>query len=122
MAQRPFDRDAFYAAIDSERRARSLTWKQVAAQAEVSASSLTRIAQGHRPDVDTLASLTAWAGVDANVFVGGGPNPAQSSAPLAITSYLRRDPRLSPDAAATLEEILHVSYARLATKPSEQHK
>ncbi len=57
-----FDSDAFYAALDGVRRARDLNWKEVAAQSGVSASTLTRMAQGKRPDVDGLAALCRVVG------------------------------------------------------------
>ena len=41
-----FDADAFYSALDGQRQARELTWKKVAEESGVSASTLTRIAQG----------------------------------------------------------------------------
>ena len=47
-----FDSQGFYDALDATRRSRNLNWKQVAAQSGVSASTLTRMAQGRRPDVD----------------------------------------------------------------------
>ena len=43
---------------------RAKTWKQVAKDAEVSASTLTRMAQGRRPDVDSLAALADWSELD----------------------------------------------------------
>ena len=46
-----FDVTALHAAMDSERRSRRLTWKDVAAQSGVSASTLTRLSQGRQPDV-----------------------------------------------------------------------
>ena len=46
-----FDGDAFYAALDGERQARQFTWRRVAEESGVSASTLTRISQGKRPDV-----------------------------------------------------------------------
>jgi transcriptional regulator with XRE-family HTH domain len=49
-----FDTAAFYDALDSVRQARRLNWKQVAGDSGVSASTLTRMAQGRRPDVDGL--------------------------------------------------------------------
>ena len=51
-----FDADGFYAALDAERRSRRYTWKRVADESRVSASTLTRMAQGRRPDVDSLAA------------------------------------------------------------------
>lgn len=61
-----FLNEAFYHALDGHRQAKRLTWKAVAEQAEVSASTLTRIAQGKRPDVDTMAALCRWSGLSAN--------------------------------------------------------
>ena len=64
-----FDAAAFYEAIDATRQARHLNWKQVAASSGVSASTLTRMAQGKRPDVDGLAALAAWSGLNADDFI-----------------------------------------------------
>lgn len=117
MRIRQFDHGAFYASIDGERRSRGLTWKNVAEQAGVNASSLSRMSRGQRPDVDTLAALTIWADLDANAFIDGtSPQSGGRRAPSAIAAYLRRDPQLSRKAAATLTDILAVSYARLADR------
>ena len=110
-----FDADAFYAALDATREARSITWKTVAAEAGVSASTLTRIAQGRRPDVDSLAALAAWSGLEVDIFlrrVGAGGQ--KQAAPLAmISTYLRSDPHLSEESATALEEIIKATYRRL---------
>ena len=72
MAKRAkFDGIAFYAALDGERQARQFTWRRVAQESGVSASTLTRIAQGKHPDVDSLAALSVWSGLDVNRFVRG---------------------------------------------------
>ena len=55
-----FDADAFFEALDKTRNNKKITWRKVAEEAGVSASTLTRMAQGKRPDVDTLAALAAW--------------------------------------------------------------
>ena len=65
-----FDGDAFYAALDGERQARQFTWRRVAEESGVSASTLTRISQGKRPDVDSLAALSAWSGLDVELTGG----------------------------------------------------
>ena len=64
-----FDNEKFYAALDASRVARGLTWKQVATESGVSASTLTRMAQGKRPDVDGLAALLGWSGLRADSFL-----------------------------------------------------
>jgi transcriptional regulator with XRE-family HTH domain len=100
-----FDSAAFYGALDAARRARNLTWKDLAAQASVSASTLTRIGQGKRPDVDSLAALCHWA---------EGRTRKSNEEPLAmISTYLRTDPNLSPTSADLLDEMIKTTYQRL---------
>lgn len=108
-----FDAAAFYEALDGHRRARKLNWKQVAAESGVSASTLTRMAQGKRPDVDGLAALASWSGLTADDFIrsdGDRPEPE----PLAkITTYLRSDRNLTPEAATALDQLIKATYERL---------
>lgn len=109
-----FDTAGFYAALDAQRIAKSLTWKDVAAESGVSASTLTRMSQGRRPDVDGLACLLAWSGLDATNFLKKQPNQPE---PLAqIAAYLRADRNLRPDSAKALEEIIRAAYERFREK------
>ena len=109
-----FNADAFYAALDGERQARRLTWKKVADESGVSASTLTRIAQGKRPDVDSLAALVAWSGLEVDKFVNGGSSRKEKAEPLAeITTLFRSDPHLSEEAATALDELVKATYKRL---------
>ena len=112
-----FDTEGFYAALDAARQARGHNWKQVAAGSGVSASTLTRMAQGKRPDVNGLAALCAWSGLDADDFVRseGGTRPAPEPRAM-ISTYLRSDRNLSPEAASALEELIKITYERLRQK------
>lgn len=112
-----FDVNALHAAMDSERRARRLTWKEVAAQSGVSASTLTRLSQGRQPDVNSLASLTAWLGISADHFMRAESiDQFGSASPLAqISSIIHRDPNLNAEGAVALEELVRATYARLRT-------
>lgn len=118
MPNSKFDGDAFFAALDAERQARRLTWKKVAEASGVSASTLTRISQGRRPDVDSLAGLCAWSGLSADNFVRrGGNDNNRAPEPLAqITAYLRADPKLSKEGATALEALIKTAYERLRTE------
>lgn len=69
MQRAMFNKGEFYAAVDKVRMRRKLNWKQVAAQSGVTASTLTRIGQGKRPDVDGLAALAFWGGLNLNKFI-----------------------------------------------------
>jgi len=109
-----FDVEAFYAALDSQRKALDMTWKQVAAETEVSASTFTRMAQGKRPDVDGLAALLAWSGLHADDFIRrSGKNDTKKPESLAqITAVLRADGNLSKASAEAIEQILKAAYTR----------
>lgn len=109
-----FDSQGFYQALDAVRIGRKLTWKVVAEESGVSASTLTRMAQGRRPDVDGLAALAAWSGLDTNDFVRSHATIPERLEPLAmISTYLRSDRNLTPEAATALDELIRATYERL---------
>lgn len=106
-----FDGEAFISALDSQRVSRKLTWKKVATEAGVSASTLTRLSQGKRPDVDSLAALCAWAGLKSDDFMKKGSGKPAHTLPLTqITACLRADPNLSPEGAKALETLIRSAY------------
>lgn len=114
MENPQFDVASLHAALDAERVARRITWKDVSAASGVSASTLTRLSQGKRPDVDSLAALTAWLGLSADRFMGQRPRAFGNASPLTqISSILRDDPNLNEDAAAALDEMIKATYARM---------
>lgn len=111
-----FDTAAFYQALDAERLARRLNWKQVAAASGVSASTLTRMAQGKRPDVDGLAALAAWSGLNTDEYVRATETRPEPQPLSVISTYLRSDKNLSPEAAEALDELIKATYERLRNK------
>jgi len=107
-----FDSDAFYAALNAERLSRQMTWKEVADEAGVNASTLSRIGQGAKPDVNGLAALLTWSRLKAEMFIPG--TSGKESGPIAqITALLRADPNLSTQNAKLLEEIVINTYKQL---------
>ena len=111
-----FDAEAFYSALDAERRSRQQTWRRVAEEAQVSASTLSRMAQGRRPDVDSMAALVAWSGLSADTFVKDAearPLPGSLS---VISASLKNDPHLTPEAADALDELMKATYERMRKK------
>ena len=113
MPKSEFRLGAFHAALDSVRVARGLTWKNVADQSGVSASTLTRLSQGKRPDVDSLSALIHWSGLTADDYMP----PARStvpSEPLAeITSVVYGDRSLSTGDRDAMIDIIRATYMRL---------
>lgn len=117
-----FDVDALHSAMDSERRSRRLTWKDVAQESGVSASTLTRLSQGRQPDVNSLAALTAWLGLSADQFIRtptvkrfGAPSPLAQ-----ISTILRSDPALNSEGATALDELIKATYVRLRKEDEQE--
>lgn len=119
MPKGNFDVRGFFAAVDKERDARSLTWKKVADQTEVSASSLTRMANGSGLDVDGLVTLADWAGLNLDDFARGGTDQVSSPDRMTeVVTYLRADPDLSEESAAYLESLITTAYEMVKKRDS----
>jgi transcriptional regulator with XRE-family HTH domain len=108
-----FDGDGFYRALENTVTARSKTWKQVAAETGISASTLARMAQGRRPDAASLAALSAWAGLNPSDFVRAAYKAQQPEPMAKISTLLRSDPNLDPQSADAVEAIMRAAYERL---------
>ena len=106
-----FDITAFFAALDAERAARALTWKQIAEETGVSASTLTRMSQGRRPDLDGLAALVRWSGLKVDTFMGTSEAVAE---PLAeMTALIYADHRLSTSNKSLLDHMIRSAYEKM---------
>lgn len=110
-----FDSEAFYRALNAVRLSRQKTWKDVAQEAGIAASTLTRMGQGAKPDVNGLASLLSWSKLKAEMFIAGTEQDDQTEIePLAkITALLRADPNLSAQNAKLIEDIVISTYTKL---------
>ena len=107
-----FDAEGFFAALDDVRTSRELTWKQIAQESDVPASTLTRMAQGRRPDVDSLAALLKWSGLSADDFILDDEDSEHTSlSPLAsVAAQFRRDKNLPPEGKKAIEATLKAMY------------
>lgn len=111
-----FDGDAYHRALEAEVRSRSKTWKDVAAETGVSASTLTRMAQGRKPDAASLAVLSAWADLNPSDFVQASYRQPPTNAIGRISTLLRTDPSLDENAAEAIDQILRAAYKQLQKK------
>lgn len=110
-----FNVESFLAALDAQRHAKRITWKKLSEEAGVPASTLTRMSQGRKPDIDTLTALCRWSGLSADKFMqGAGLEPVE---PIAeISALFRADTNLSRENAIALEAILKTAYEQLRKK------
>lgn len=70
-----FDWTAFSAALDTVRESRGLTWKDVAEQTQISASTFSRLQKGKGCDVDSIAALRQWMKIPIDKFFANGHAP-----------------------------------------------
>ena len=115
-----FQPEAFYNAIAKTVTSRQLTWKQVSTETKVSSSTLTRMAQGRQPDAASLAALSAWAGINPADFVEWAKKHVSPEPLVEISTLLRADPNLKPDAVKALEAIIQAAYDNLRDGKNEK--
>ncbi|MBK6043508.1 helix-turn-helix transcriptional regulator [Streptomyces sp. MBT55] len=123
MAKDQIDVDALYSALDAQRTARELSWRQLAKELQVSPSLLSRMANGLRPDADAFITLVQWLGVPAEQFTVGGDAPAQQEEPELVTqigSLLRARKDLEPEDVAYLETVINATVRRVKTLPRDK--
>jgi transcriptional regulator with XRE-family HTH domain len=90
------DARRLYDALDAQRRARGLSWRQLADESGVSPSLLSRMGNGHRPDLDGFIALVQWLGMPAETFMVWPEQPREQAEPgletqLALLLRARED-------------------------------
>jgi len=104
---------SLYAALESERRARSLSWRQLAKEAGVSPSTLSRLGNGYRPDVDAFAKLVQWLHLPAeDFFVGEGAQGPEPDLVTELAPLLRARRDLSERDVTYLEDLIGAAVRR----------
>ena len=68
MIVRRLDPPAVYAALDTARTRRGLTWDQVAAEAGVNIGTIRRLRANGRFETDGILSLAQWLGRPVEEF------------------------------------------------------
>ena len=63
--------------LDQRRQEQNLTWRDLAATLDVSASMFSRLADGHRPDADALITLLVWLDLDTDIAIMIKPKDAE---------------------------------------------
>ncbi len=120
MARARLDVAALYAALDKERQARGLSWRSLAKAAGVSPSTLSRMANGQRPDVDAFAALTSWLGVPPETYlVSEIENQTQPDLMTELAPLLRARKDLQPKDVEYLEDLIGAAVRRFRADRSE---
>ena len=108
------DVTALHAAMDQKRMGEGLSWRQLAGRLGISPSTLSRMAQGNKPDVDSFAAIIEWLGVPAERFFRGATAKVDDASTLAmVSSHLRANKHLSSNSARALEQIIRTAFDAL---------
>jgi transcriptional regulator with XRE-family HTH domain len=92
--------------------------RQAAAEAGVSFSTLSRVEAGAQPDLATFLRLCAWLEEPPERFFRSAVQKPTDTID-AVASHLFADPRLSPDAAERISQVVRDLYAALAQETHE---
>ena len=116
MAQwSPIDASELATRIKARRRERAISLRAAAAEAGVSAATLSRVERGdYLPERDNLFRLLRWVGAPATEPAGPAePHPPGAATMEAIELHLRADKDLTPDDAETIAQMVRLAYERL---------
>ncbi len=110
MPQNQLQLGVLVGALDSERKARGLSWRRLGAETGVSPSTLTRMQQGKSPDLNSLTALTRWLKIPVERFCAESIEPMGEEDPLAVVStLLRGKKKLRPKAMTALQELVNAA-------------
>lgn len=111
-----FDFSSYFKSLAATVTSRNTNWKSVSEATGVSQTTLSRMGRGRQPDAESLAKLSAWAGLNPVDYVGGEKRLAE---PLALMGkLLREDPNLDRASADALEAIIETAYSRFRRDPA----
>lgn len=114
------DSPRLYSALDAERQARGLSWRQLASEASVSPSLLSRMGKNHKPDLESFAALVQWLGVPAEEFMRASvhePTTSQSPAfETKLVPLLRAERDLTDEDRKYLMDMVSATMTFLREK------
>jgi transcriptional regulator with XRE-family HTH domain len=119
MAKTSIDTALLYRSLDAARQERQLSWRSLAGEIGVSASLLSRIGNGLKPDADGFATLVGWLNLPAETFFAregtapAGPEP-DLMAELAPLLRARKD--LDERDVRYLEQVISATVERARAK------
>lgn len=78
--------------------------RAAAADAEVSSATLSRVENGHLPDLATFAKICRWLEVDPAIFLGVEPISANPEP--RVVAHFRKKRTVAPETAESLGALI----------------
>ena len=110
---------ALHAALDKARESEGLSWRQLAKEIGVSASTISRMANNLKPDVTAFAAMTSWLRMPAeNFYVGGSQHTISNEPDLVaqLVPLLRARKDLTTNDVEYLEEVIAAAARRFRSE------
>ncbi|MGC5015763.1 helix-turn-helix domain-containing protein [Streptosporangium sp. DT93] len=116
------DVKALHAALDAARVKECLSWRQLAKEVGVSASTISRMANGLKPDVTAFAAMTTWLRMPAESFYVDPMRPDEEEPELvaSLVPLLRARRDLTENDVAYLEEVIAAAARRFRAEREGQ--
>lgn len=106
---------SLHSALDKARESRGLSWRQLAKEVGVSASTISRMANDLKPDVTAFAAMTRWLKMPAEDFyVGGSADTGDEQPDLVaqLVPLLRARKDLTTNDIEYLEDVIGAAARR----------
>lgn len=110
---------SLHTALDKARESKGLSWRQLARDLGVSASTVSRMANGLKPDVTAFAAMTTWLNMRAEDFYVHASGPGERDEPdlvAQLVPLLRARKDLTSDDVQYLEEVIGAAARRFGTR------
>lgn len=116
---------SLHASLDKARESRGLSWRQLAKEIGVSASTVSRMANDLKPDVTAFAAMTTWLKMPAEDFYVGGSTASAEVEPdlvAQLAPLLRARKDLKPEDVEYLEEVISAAAKRFRTESDQRNE
>ena len=123
MARTKIDVRSLRGALDQARQSKDLSWRQLAADADVTPSLLSRLRNGYKPDADGFMTLVTWLGMPAERFLINEDSPPARKAELTSELVpLLRASKLDDDDIAMLQAVIQAMLKRAAARDDDDRQ
>ncbi len=114
MAQATVDVGGLYAALDAARASKELSWRQLAKEIGVSPSTMTRMGNSQKPEINAFAAMVRWLNMPAETFMIDEDTAPREEPPLLaqLAPLLRARTDLDADDVRYLEELIGAAVRR----------
>jgi transcriptional regulator with XRE-family HTH domain len=114
------DAGRLYTALDAQRESKGLSWRQLAADVGVSASLVSRMGNGHRPDLDGFIAFVQWLGMPAETFMvwpeGLRDKRSRPSLEAQLAPLLRSEEELSEADQQHVLDVVGITLRHIRAK------